>query len=261
MKSEYPLISIVTPSYNSVKYIEDCILSVLNQNYPSFEHIIVDGGSTDGTIEVLKKYSHLKWISEPDKGMTNALNKSFLMTNGSIIGWLNSDDYYDRNVFQEVISQFRNTHFDVIYANFTFIDEQKSFVKKFNSVKPDMNILLYYGCYIPSTTTFFSKRIFNEQNYLDEDYKVCMDKEFFTRLMKLNYKFKHVNKNFAFFRLRTDNLGKLDQRYWPLENEKILNKYSYIYDFIKKYKLKKVLFYIFGLKKYIYAIANNFKTK
>ena len=100
MAPELPKISIVTPSYNSAKFIEDCIQSVLKQNYPNFEHIVIDGGSTDGTVEILKQYPHLKWISEPDEGQSDALNKGFKMAEGDILGWLNADDVYLKNVFQ-----------------------------------------------------------------------------------------------------------------------------------------------------------------
>lgn len=98
-------ISVLTPSYNSVKYIERAIKSVLDQKYFDFEHIIVDGGSTDGTIEILKKYKHLKWISEKDKGQSDAMNKAFIISSGEIIAYLNADDYYENGLFN-VISEY-----------------------------------------------------------------------------------------------------------------------------------------------------------
>ena len=104
--NQYPIISIVTPSYNQGKFIEDTIQSVLIQNYPNFEHIIVDNCSTDGTVEILKKYPFLKWISEPDKGQTDALNKGFRKATGDIIAYLNSDDQYCPGVFLTVADYF-----------------------------------------------------------------------------------------------------------------------------------------------------------
>jgi glycosyltransferase involved in cell wall biosynthesis len=103
-----PKISIITPSFNQGKYIEECIQSVLNQNYDYFEHIVVDGGSTDNTVMILKKYPHLKWISEPDNGQSDALNKALKISTGDIIGWMNTDDYYCENIFQTVVSYFVN---------------------------------------------------------------------------------------------------------------------------------------------------------
>lgn len=97
-----PKISVLTPSYNQCEFIEQNILSVLDQDYPSFEHIVVDGGSTDGTVEILKRYPHLIWVSEKDGGQADALNKGFRLATGDIIGWLNSDDYYERRIFRDV---------------------------------------------------------------------------------------------------------------------------------------------------------------
>ena len=94
---ENPRISIVTPTYNSEEYLEACILSIRNQCYENLEHIIIDGGSTDGTLEIIRKYEHdypLRWISEPDGGMYDAINKGFSMAAGDILAWLNSDDFY-----------------------------------------------------------------------------------------------------------------------------------------------------------------------
>ena len=99
-------ISILTPSYNSGKYIERAIESVVDQGYDNWEHIIVDGGSTDGTAVILKKYPHLKWISEPDKGQSDAMNKAFEMSNGDIIGYLNADDWYELSIFSLIADVF-----------------------------------------------------------------------------------------------------------------------------------------------------------
>jgi glycosyltransferase involved in cell wall biosynthesis len=103
-----PKISILTPSFNSIEFIEQAITSVLKQNYDDFEHIIVDGGSKDGTVEVLKKYKHLNWISEPDKGQSDAMNKAFEMSCGDIITYLNVDDYYETGAFSLVSNYFQN---------------------------------------------------------------------------------------------------------------------------------------------------------
>jgi glycosyltransferase involved in cell wall biosynthesis len=104
-----PLISIITPSFNQGAYIEQTILSVLHQDYGHVEHIVVDGGSTDATLDVLRRYPHLKWVSEKDRGQADALNKGLALAKGDIIGWVNSDDYYQDNIFGSVVGHFRAT--------------------------------------------------------------------------------------------------------------------------------------------------------
>src|SRR5205085_4919715 len=100
-------ISIITPSYNQGRFIRDTIESVLNQNYPNFEHIVIDAVSNDNTVEILKEYPHLKWISEKDKGAADAINKGMKMATGEITTWLNSDDYFEQNIFSYVEKQFQ----------------------------------------------------------------------------------------------------------------------------------------------------------
>ena len=101
-------ISVITPSFNAVKTIENSIWSVLSQSYTNFEHIIIDGVSTDGTVNILKKYSHIKWISEPDGGQSEAMNKGFDLATGEIIVYLNADDYFLSSAFGKVIPAFEN---------------------------------------------------------------------------------------------------------------------------------------------------------
>jgi len=204
MENSITRISIVTPSYNSEKYIEDCIKSVLDQNYPNFEHIIIDGGSTDGTIEILKKYPHLKWISEPDEGQSDALNKGFKMASGDIIGWLNSDDFYHKNIFYDVILSF-NDKIDAIYGNYYFVDKEGKLIKKMYEMGINIGILTYYRCYIPSTTFFFRREIIEAGILLNPNFHYSMDQEFFLRLLLKGKKIQHVNRFWASFRWHNHN--------------------------------------------------------
>lgn len=122
-------ISILTPSFNSGKYIERAILSVGDQDYGNSEHIIVDGGSTDNTLEVLEKYPHLKCISEPDKGQSDAMNKAFEMSDGEIIMYLNSDDTVSKGTFSEVIEKFSNTYCDMIVGDLKIKFEDREIIR------------------------------------------------------------------------------------------------------------------------------------
>ena len=131
--SEFPKISIVTPSLNQGQFIKRTILSVLKQGCHNIEYIVMDGGSTDNTVEILKKYEdRLIWKSEPDRGQSHAINKGFRMATGEIIGWLNSDDTYEPDALKTVI-QFFSEHpeIDLIYGDCNMIDENDNIIGMF----------------------------------------------------------------------------------------------------------------------------------
>lgn len=114
-------ISVITVSFNQAAFIEQNIRSVLAQNYDNFEHIVVDGGSSDGTVEILKKYPHLKWVSEPDNGQTDGLCKGFARASGEIIAWINSDDFYAPGIFVAVAEALE--HAELALGPVQVIDE------------------------------------------------------------------------------------------------------------------------------------------
>ena len=123
-------ISVLTPSFNSGKYLDRAIKSVIKQNFEHFEHIIVDGGSTDETLSVISNYSHLKWISEQDKGQSDAMNKAFSMSTGDIIVYLNADDEFADDAFQTILAEFdKNCHTDMVVGDLIFSDSKGTSVK------------------------------------------------------------------------------------------------------------------------------------
>lgn len=206
MNPPLPKISVVTPSYNQGKYIEDAIKSVLSQNYPGFEHIIVDNCSTDETLEILKKYPHLRWISEPDKGQSHALNKGFKMATGDIIGWLNADDYYLPNTFLKIVKPFHDHQdIDIVYGNWNFVDAEGNIIKRFQSLPFSQKAIIYYGPYIGSTALFFRRKIIDEGTFIDERFKYTMDWEWYARLGKSKKKFVFINSTLACFRVHSQN--------------------------------------------------------
>jgi len=129
MKNKQKLkFSVITPSFNQGEYIEQTIQSVLDQDYANFEHFVIDGGSTDQTISILNKYPHIQWISEKDKGQSDALNKGFKMAKGDIIAWINSDDWYETGAFKAVAKFFiQNPDKDIVMGDCNLIDDKGNF--------------------------------------------------------------------------------------------------------------------------------------
>lgn len=204
MINENLKISIVTPSYNQGQYIKDAIESVLTQNYTNFEHIIIDGGSTDNTIEVLKKYPHLIWVSEKDEGQSDALNKGFKKATGDVIGWLNSDDLYLPNTFKTVVHELKEKNVDAVYGNYNFIDSIGKITRELVTQNSKKWMSVFY-CFIPSTTFFFKRQIIDQGVIIDKSFHITMDKEFFAHIYYSGFKVKKVNAFFAHFRWHDSN--------------------------------------------------------
>ncbi|MCX6906806.1 MAG: glycosyltransferase family 2 protein [Verrucomicrobia bacterium] len=198
-----PKISIVTPSFNQGPYIEQCIRSVLDQDYPDVEHIIFDGGSKDGTVEVLRRYENrgVRWTSEPDKGQSDAINKGFRAATGDIIGWLNSDDWYARGAFRVVLDYFRDhPEVDFVYGNNFFTDAQGRMIRLVHAMPYKWEWLLYTGLLIPQPGVFMRRRVLEECGLLDVDLHIVMDYEWWLRIAP-KYPPHFINRYLAYFRL------------------------------------------------------------
>jgi len=196
-----PLVSIVTPSYNKGRFIEETILSVKNQTYPRIEHIIVDGGSSDGTLDILRKYNDsVVWKSEPDKGQSDGINKGWKMCKGEILAYLNADDTYLPQAVETAVS-YLNEHQDVglVYGECNIIDMSGKVISEFGAEEFKLEqILLGGGCPIPQPASFFRKAILDEIGYLDTNLHMAMDLDFWVRTA-LKFKVQlipHVLANF-----------------------------------------------------------------
>ena len=219
-------ISIVTPSLNSKDFIEDAIQSVLRQRYHDFEHIVVDGGSKDGTQEILRRYAHVKWISEPDKGQSDALNKGVSMSNGDVIGWLNADEYYLPGAFTDVEDFLRKEpEAEMVYGCCIFVDSIGRFQRLKWEHKFDPKILLYYGCHIPSCATFFNSRMVKE-NPLDVAYDYVMDFEYFLRLASQGRVIRFLEKPLSAFRWHDSNKSRVTPHRTKLELRRVQHKWT-----------------------------------
>ncbi len=236
-------ISIITPSYNQGRFIADAIESVNNQDYPDKEHIIVDAQSTDETLDVIKRYAHLphlKWVSEPDKGQSDAINKGFKMASGDVVAWLNTDDYYLPETFSKVAKAFQSIESSIVYGDTLLVDQNKKPTRIKKDHAFDYQVLLYYGCYIESTTTFFRKEIVDAEHLIDISYKICMDYEYFARLANHGYRFHYIPGALAAFRWHQTNLSVLYPRIRREEDLKI--KHQYGYKITKNYRLQTILY-------------------
>ena len=193
--------SIITPSYNQGRFIADCIESVLSQDGVEFEHIVIDAGSTDETLEVLSNYSHLKWKSEPDKGMSDGINKGFLQATGDWLMWLNCDDYLEPGTLTKVANFIvKHPYVDVVHGDFILVKEDKTSIRRKLDTPVDEWDMLFVGCVIPSTSTFYRRGIIDSGHLLDINYKNTMDLEYYLRLMRLGYRFAYLPEALASFR-------------------------------------------------------------
>lgn len=200
-----PLISIITPSYRQGAYIEETIESVLNQDYPNLEHIVVDGGSDDGTVEILQHYSstdqRFRFVSEPDRGQAHAINKGLHMARGSLIGWLNSDDiYWPGAVRKAVEALLDHPDWAVVYGRALHMNE-RSVVTDFYPTEPYSPKRLYEQAIICQPAAFFRKAAADQLGGMNEELYFCMDYDFWIRLSKQSIPIGYIDETLAGARL------------------------------------------------------------
>ena len=268
MKKRYPKISIVVPSFNQGSFIEETILSVINQKYPNLELIIIDGLSTDNTLEIVKKYidSINYFVSEKDNGQSNALNKGFQIASGQICSYLNSDDIYIDNILWKIAEQYKKNKFKWIYTD----------VLLGNSIKNSQ----FFERRMPSFEEFCAiqtiaqQGVFWENNSLkkpwfDDELMYVMDHKFFINLYKNFGKPKYLNTTGAFFRIHENSKTSKYEKILFNERKKIgleyanLSSNKYQRNKIKleikrlelKIKMKKTYFDMLGCKKVMKKIS------
>ena len=226
--------SIVTPSYNQGRYIRATIESVLSQKLPGLQYLVMDGGSTDKTLDVLRSFDgRIGWLSEPDNGTADAINKGFKSVEGDILAWLNSDDIYYEGALvavQEFLAA--NPNVDVVYGDADHIDENGTFIDQYPT-EPWSWERFCETCYISQPAAFFRRRAVEEFGGLDTRYPHCVDYELWLRWSKAGATFQHLPKKLAATRLHPeaktvakrlachrdinnilrDHLGKVPQRW------------------------------------------------
>ncbi len=205
----WPKISIITASYNQGKFLEQTIRSVLLQNYPDPEFIIIDGASTDNSVEVIKKYdAWIKyWVSEPDAGQSDALNKGLKLATGEIIAWINSDDFYEKDAFFKIASIYMQSPFEFLCGACEMIDLQGKRIQRLFTKKITHNTLIKYWkphfC-PPQPSIFLQKKILDELGHFNTDLKYAMDFDIWLRASK-KYRFTIIDENISYYRVHTES--------------------------------------------------------
>ncbi len=207
MPNELPSFSIVTPSYNQGIFVEDTVRSVLDQHYPNLEYWVMDGGSTDLTCDVLRRYAdRLQFVSERDGGQSDAINKGIARSHGQIIGWLNSDDTYAPGALMSVATYFRDhPEVAVVYGDADYIDADGTDIVPCAHIEPyDAHRLLHYSDFIVQPAAFFRRDAFEAVGGLDQSLHYCMDYDLWLKLAA-RYKIAYLPQRLASFRWFGEN--------------------------------------------------------
>lgn len=238
----YPKITVITANYNQGSFLETTIKSVLNQNYPNLEYIIIDGKSTDNSVDVIKKYASelTYWVSEKDNGQTHAINKGLAMATGEIITWLNADDYFFPNALEIAANEYKETNFDFFLGNSIFTDANgKVLDQQYKStlINNSEFIPCDNRCRVHQPSSFFSKKIIEKTGLLDESLHFAMDVDFWMKVVAFNGKIVYKDIDLTYFRRHEDAksaLGNLpfiretlNSHFFTVELKKINRSYYF----------------------------------
>lgn len=206
MSSDIPKISIVTPSFNQARYLERTIQSVLEQDYPRLEYIIVDGGSTDGSVEIIRKYSDRLawWVSEPDGGQASAINKGLQRASGEWVAWQNSDDVFYPGTFESLArAGTRRPDVDLIIGNVNLIDSEDHVLRDLCFVTPTLGAVLAEGMVLTNQAAFWRRGVHRRIGWLNESLHCAFDYDWFLRVLESG-RAAHVNRCWGGYRIHEE---------------------------------------------------------
>ena len=243
--NSFPKISIITVAYNAEKYIEETILSVINQNYSNIEYIVIDGGSKDSTLNIIRKYEKriTTWVSEPDNGMYDAINKGLLKITGDLWMSLNSDDYLCNNdIISKVVNAYIATEgkYEAYFGNIYRKIGNK--FRKTSLFNIDFPILLSSGhcTFFPQPATFLTKKVIEKVGFFDLNYKYASDYDYFLRVLN-QFEVMHINQFFTVFREHENSITQTQhilmnaERLDIIKNHTEKNHLNTIKTFVLKY--------------------------
>lgn len=254
-------VSIITVCFNSEKTIMDTLDSIYNQSYKDYEYIIIDGQSTDQTLEIVKKYKDkfghkLKIVSEPDYGLYDAMNKGINLAQGEIIGILNSDDWYEVDALQKVIETFdTNKTIDIVTGKMRMVTYKKNFIEIRNNREIEKNILRFFPVNHPAT--FVKKKVYDEIGGFDVRYKLSADYDFICRAVVHKKSFIQIEAILANMRMGglTGGCGQegpagLDNFFIAVKENYLLIKRNTGHDFKFRYYRQKFILYLKKIKRF-----------
>jgi len=201
--------TIITPSLNYGRFLEECLKSVASQEGVTFEHLVFDGGSVDQSAEIAAKFPHIRWQQEVDKGMSHAINKGFDQAKGDWVIWLNADDRLKPGALAMLLPFLDRSTADVVYGDWDFINELGLYQRTVRSLGWSRFIHIHHHCYVGSTAAFYRRTSVIDCGYrLREDFRYVMDGEFYARLDSRGKRFEYLPINLADFRMHESNASQ-----------------------------------------------------